>query len=158
MNHVCKGISILFTFANHSWDVIPWVAIIFHSFDDFNDGVNIGNVLLDVLSFEFVDILLLLEFSDSLVLILLDLVVLFPCNSFDVFLLLVVILFIIGEILTHRLIEGGELFTGVVWVLAVSVGREFEVVELLLFIFGLDWLLIKQVSFVLGLEVSFEEV
>lgn len=101
MYHICEWISILFTFQDHSLNSVPIIAIIFHSFNNFDDGLNILTILFNVLSFNFINILLFLQLFYSWLLIFFDLFILFPGNLFKLFFLLMLVFFILWIILTH---------------------------------------------------------
>jgi hypothetical protein len=60
VDDIGEGISVFFAFEDHVLYVLPGVAVVFHGFDDLDDGLYIFDVLLDILSLESVNILLLL--------------------------------------------------------------------------------------------------
>lgn len=98
MNHVGQWVTILFAFTHHTWNIVPWVPVVFHGLDNLDYSIHIGNVFFNVLSLEFVNILLFLKFPYSFILVFLDLVVFLPCNTLDMLLFFVLILFIVLEI------------------------------------------------------------
>jgi hypothetical protein len=51
MNHIGERIPILLALSNHPLNIIPGVTVILHGLDDFDDGIDIRNVLFDVLGF-----------------------------------------------------------------------------------------------------------
>lgn len=105
MNHIGQWISIFFTFQHHSLNSIPVVAIILHRFNDFDDSLDIFKILLNVFSFDFVYVLLLLKLLYSRLLIFFNLLVLLPCNFFKLFFFLVLVFFVFWIIFTHTTIE-----------------------------------------------------
>jgi len=143
MYHVGKRISVLFAFADHAGDIVPRITVVFHSLDYLDDSIYIGNVLLNVPSLQNVNILLLLKFFYSLILVLFDLVILFPCNSFNVFFFLMLAFLVFQEILTDSFIKSLELFAQLIWVLAIFVRRELKVIYLVLVVLQIHLLSIK---------------
>lgn len=113
MNHVGQGIAILLALTDHSRDVVPRITVILHGLDDFDDRVNISDVLFDVFGFKFVNVLLFLKLSYSLILVSFDLIVLLPSDSLDIFFLLVLVLLVVHVIQTHSLVESRELLARV---------------------------------------------
>ncbi len=105
VNHISQRITVLFAFTYHSGYVIPRVPVIFHGFDNLDNGIYICNIFLNIFSFKLINVLLLLKFSYSFVLIFFDLVILFPCYSFNVLFFFVLILFVILEIQRDCLIK-----------------------------------------------------
>jgi hypothetical protein len=130
MDHVGNRVPILFTLTYHSWNIIPRVSIILHSFDDFNDSVDIGNVFLNVLSFDFVNVLFLLELFDSLILVIFNLTVFLPGYSFKIFLFLILSFFVVHKVLCYSLIKSRRLFAWIVEVFYIFVRRKLEVIFL----------------------------
>ena len=155
---VSQRIAIFLTLGDHSGDVVPWIAIFLHCFNDFNNGVNIADIFLYVLRFDFVNILLKLKFSDPLILISFNLIILFPRYSFNVFFFLVLEFFVILEILVHWLIKSSQLFTGKIEIFCILIRRKFKVLNLWLLLLALLFLrrryllwFVKQVTFVFAL-------
>lgn len=148
MNHIGQWITIFLTFAHHSWDIIPRIPVILHSFDNFNDSIDISYILLNILSFEFVDILFLLKFSNSLILIFLDLVILFPGDSLDILLFLMLALFVVNKIFRDCLIESCILLAWLSQVFCIFVWWKLKVLDFRFFLllFGrwfLLWLFLR---------------
>lgn len=158
VNCVSQRITIFLALGNHSRDIIPWVPIFLHCFNDFNNRVNIANIFFYVFCFDFVNILLKLKFSDPFILISFNLIILFPRYSFNVFFFLVLEFFVVLEILVCSIIKSSQLFTGIIKIFCILIRRKFKVLNLwfllltLLFLKRRNFLwLVKQVTFVLAL-------
>ncbi len=105
VNHISQRIAVLFAFTYHSGNIIPRVPVILHGFDDLDYSVYICNIFLNIFSFQLINILFLLKFPNSFVLIFFNLIVLFPCNAFNVLFFFVLIFFVIPEIQRYGLIK-----------------------------------------------------
>lgn len=167
MDHIGKWITVFLTFAHHSWYIIPRISVILHSFDNLNDSINISYIFLNILGFEFVDILFLLKFSDSFILILFDLVILFPGDSLDILLFLMLTLFVVDKIFRDSFIESCILLAWLSQVFCIFVWRKLKILDFRFFLllFGrwfLLWLFlglfVEQVSFVFRFQVLLQKV
>jgi len=148
MNHVSQGISIFFAFSDHSCYCVPRIPVILHGFDNFNDGVDVLNIFLDVLGLQFVNILFLLEFFNSVILIFFNLIKFFPSNLFKSFLLLMLGFFIFRKVFCNGLIKCGIFLFWTILKFYIIVWRKLKI----LFLFALFFLLcllLKQVALVL---------
>lgn len=129
MDHVSQGVSILLTLTDHAGNVIPRVPIVLHRLYDLYDRIHIGYVLLNVFSFQLVNVLLLLQFTHSNILVLLYLVVLLPCYPLHVLLIVMLVLLVICIVLPHCLIESLKLSTRVITILSILIRRKLKILH-----------------------------
>lgn len=127
---VSQRISIFLALSNHSRNIIPRITIFLHCFNNFNNRIDVSDIFFNVLCFNFINILLKLKFSDPFILISFNLIVLFPCYSFDVFIFLVLKFFVVFEILIYSLIECRQLFTWKIEILCVFKRRKLKILNL----------------------------
>lgn len=154
MDHVRQRVPVLPAFVYHPPDVLPRVPVLLHRLDNFYDRLHVRNVLLNVLSFNFIDILLLLKLLHPLILVLFYLVIFLPRDSFIVFLILMLRLFILQEILPHRFIESLELLASFVEVPKILVRGKLEILMLYILILKLCILIFKFFILVFMLYIS----
>lgn len=162
MDSIGQWITIFLTFSNHPRNIFPWVAIVLHGFDNFDNRIYILNIFLDVLGFYFIYVLFLLQFSYSFVLILFYLFILFPCYLSKLFLLFIYCFFIFQKILIHWFIEGFIVFDGIVLILDVFVWWKLEIFHLLRLLahslFALFRRLFEQISLVFRFKIIFQKL
>ena len=146
MDEIGKRVSIFFAFGNHPADDIPWVPIFFHRFDDLDDGFHVFDILFNVGCFKFINLLFLLEFVNSRLLIFFDLVILFPGKLLKNFLFLVLTFLVMFVVLFDCLIEV-FLFHALkfVFVFYATIRGILKILRLFILLFRLH----KQISFVL---------
>jgi hypothetical protein len=130
MNHIGQWIAVFLTISDHSSDIIPWITIILHSFNYFNDCINISIIFLNVFSFKFLNVLLLLKLFYSFILIFFNLIILFPSNLFKLFFLLMLGFFIMQEILIDRFVKCCKFYTFLLCIFNIFIWRKFKIVSL----------------------------
>jgi hypothetical protein len=109
---VGQRVAVLLALLDHPGDVLPGIAIVLHGLDDFDNGIHVLDILLNVLGLELVDVLLLLQLFDSLILILFDLLVLFPGDLLELLVLFILSGLVFQKILIACIIERRVFPTG----------------------------------------------
>lgn len=128
VDDVGQRVACLATVRNHPIHGLPRVPVAFHGADDLEDGLHVLDVFFNEFGLTTIAFLFLHKLLHSFLLILANLLVLFPSQLLKDFFFLVGTPFILAEVLADCLVEGGSLLVPERLELAVLEGRKLEVV------------------------------